>query len=262
MLARIVSHLGSAETADTPTLRSLSYGGSRIPVPVLKRALELFPTTDFVNAYGLTETSSTIALLGPEDHRQALVSSDPAALQRLESVGRLLPGIELQLRDEDGAPVAEGESGLIFVRGEQVAGEYRGASAVDADGWFATRDRGRVDAEGYLFIEGRSDDTIIRGGENIAPAEIEDVLLTHAHVVDAVVVGLPDEEWGQRLAGVVVLREDAVPETEVSEAELREWVRERLRSSKTPDTIEFWVDLPRTDTGKLLRREVVSRLSV
>ena len=257
MLARVVEHLGpQATSANTPSLRSLSYGGARMPTPVLRRALELFPDTGFVNAYGLTETSSTIALLGPEDHRAAFESDDPVVRRRLGSVGRLLPGIELEIRDEDGRVLGTDEPGLIFLRGEQISGEYAGQSALDEEGWFPTRDRGWVDADGYLFIEGRADDTIIRGGENIAPAEIEDVLVAHPGVADAVVVGVPDEEWGQRLVAVVVRQEDRAANAD----ELRDWVRERLRSSKTPETIEFWPELPRTDTGKLLRRNVVARL--
>jgi acyl-CoA synthetase (AMP-forming)/AMP-acid ligase II len=258
MLARIVQHLGDVPDADVPSLRSLSYGGARMPAPVLRRALELFPTTDFVNAYGLTETSSTIALLGPGDHRAAMETRDPAVQRRLESVGQLVPGIELEVRDVAGQPLAPGKTGLLFLRGEQVSGEYEGDSALDSDGWFATRDRGWIDSEGYLFVEGRADDTIIRGGENIAPAEIEDVLMAHPQITDAAVVGVPDEEWGQRLAAVVVAAE-AGPPIEVDE--LREWARERLRSSKTPELIDFWPELPRTETGKLLRRELVARLS-
>ena len=147
----------------------------------------------------------------------------------------------------------------MFVRGEQISGEYGAmeragegeAGALDAGGWFATRDTGRLDSGGYLFISGRADDTIIRGGENIAPAEIEDVLLAHPGIAEAAVVGLPDPEWGQRLVAVVVGHGDA--------AEIREWVR-GLRSSKTPDAIVFRAELPRTDTGKLLRRVLLAEL--
>ncbi len=247
MLARVVDQLGPGELAATPTLRSLAYGGARMPATVLEAALRAFPDSDFVNAYGLTETSSTIAILGPDDHRAALAGASDEARRRLASVGRLVPGIEVDIRD-----------GEIWVRGEQVSGEYLGQGcAVDDDGWFPTRDRGWVDDEGYLFIDGRSDDTIIRGGENIAPAEIEDVLLTHPSVREAAVVGLPDDEWGQRLAAVVVRREGAA----VGPDELREFVRARLRSSKTPDLIAFRDDLPHTETGKLLRRAVLADLS-
>jgi acyl-CoA synthetase (AMP-forming)/AMP-acid ligase II len=228
-----------------------------MPLPVLERALALFPDTGFVNAYGLTETSSTIALLGPDEHRAAFAASDPTARGRLASVGRLVPGIELEVRDEHGEVLPPGTPGLLFLRGDQVSGEYAGSSVLDADGWFPTRDRGWVDEEGYLYLEGRADDTIIRGGENIAPAEIEDVLLEHPGVVDAVVVGVPDDEWGQRLAAVVVAADGSAPDTE----ELRSWVRARLRSSKTPDVVEFRAELPRTDTGKLLRRKVLEELA-
>ncbi len=128
---------------------------------------------------------------------------------------------------------------------------------VDEGGWFASRDRGRIDDEGYLFIEGRADDTIIRGGENIAPAEIEDVLLSCDGIVDAAVVGLPDDEWGQRLVAIVVHEGPAA----VTADELKGMVRGQLRSSKTPESIEFWPELPRTDTGKLLRRQIVAQLA-
>src|SRR5258706_3632213 len=150
MLARIVDFLAGAP-ADAPSLRALAYGGARMPPPVLERALAAFPGTGFTNAYGLTETSSTIAVLGPEDHRAAL-SGDPVATQRLGSVGRLLPGVEAEVRAEDGTVLPVGTSGLGFVRGEQVSGEYGElGSTLDSEGWFATRDRGRIDADGYLF---------------------------------------------------------------------------------------------------------------
>jgi acyl-CoA synthetase (AMP-forming)/AMP-acid ligase II len=255
MLARLTEHLGDAPDAGVPTLRSLAYGGAKMPMPVLDRAIRLFPGVDFVNAYGLTETSSTIAVLGPDDHRAAL-AGDPVARARLGSVGRLLPGIEIQVRGSGGVLPA-GASGDIHVRGPQVSGEYRDqGTSLDPEGWFATRDRGWVDNAGYLFVEGRSDDTIIRGGENIAPAEIEDVLLEHAAVAEAAVVGVPDERWGQDIAAAVVLRPDRLVDAE----ELRDWVRSRLRGSKTPALIVFRATLPQTPTGKILRREVLADL--
>lgn len=255
MLARVVAHLDGAQ-AEVPTLRTLSYGGARMPLPVLERALELFPGTGFVNAYGLTETSSTIALLGPDDHAAAF-AGDPEAKVRLGSVGKVLPGIEVEVRDELDQPLPVSEVGLVFLRGEQISGEYDQGSVVDAEGWFPTRDRGWIDAEGYLFIEGRADDTIIRGGENIAPAEIEDVLVRHDLVTDSVVVGIPDDEWGQRIVAVVVLEEGA----SLTADELQDYCRIHLRGSKTPEIIEFRAELPRTPTGKLLRREVVADLT-
>jgi len=255
MLARVVTHLDGSP-ADVPTLRTLSYGGARMPLPVLEQALELFAGTGFVNAYGLTETSSTIALLGPDDHAAAF-AGDPVAKVRLGSVGKVLPGMEVEVRDEDGNVLAVGEPGLVFLRGEQVSGEYDAGSVVDEAGWFPTRDRGWVDADDYLFIEGRADDTIIRGGENIAPAEIEDVLVRHPAVDSACVIGLPNEEWGQSIAAAVVL--SAGRSTTVEE--LQAYCREHLRGSKTPETIVFRDELPHTPTGKLLRREVLADLA-
>lgn len=255
MLARVVAHLDSQE-AGVPTLRTLSYGGARMPLPVLERALELFPGTGFVNAYGLTETSSTIALLGPDDHAAAF-AGDPVAKVRLGSVGKVLPGIEVEVRDELDQPVPVGEPGLVYLRGEQISGEYDQGSVVDADGWFPTRDRGWIDDEGYLFIEGRADDTIIRGGENIAPAEIEDVLVEHPEVRDVAVVGPEDPQWGQIIVAVVVPAAGASPDPEA----LRDHVRKQLRGSRTPDRVVFRDELPTNPTGKVLRRQLVDELA-
>ena len=258
MLARIVEHL-AGRPADCPSLASLAYGGARMPLPVLTRALEAFPATGFVNAYGLTETSSTIAVLGPDDHRAALASGDT---RRLGSAGRIVPGIEARIRGEDGADLPAGAPGELWVRGPQVSGEYAGAGSVlDPDGWFPTRDRARIDGDGYLYVEGRADDTIIRGGENIAPAEIEDVLLAHAAVRQVAVVGRPDPDWGERLVAVVVPAPGARPAGADTAAELRAFVRARLRGSRTPDEVVFRDDLPYTPTGKLLRREVAAALA-
>jgi acyl-CoA synthetase (AMP-forming)/AMP-acid ligase II len=257
MLARIVDHLEAAPGLAVPTLRTLAYGGARTPAPVLARALRALPDVGFVHAYGLTETSSTIALLGPEDHRTALEADDPVVRARLGSCGRLLPGIEVEVRGPDGAPLSPGDPGLVFLRGEQVSGEYAGAGGHEAGGWFATNDQGWLDRDGYLFIEGRADDTIIRGGENVAPAEVEDALLTHEAVADVAVVGPPDDEWGQVIVAVVV----PAPGAAVDEEELRDFARTHLRSSKTPDRIVFRPDLPRTDSGKLIRRAVLADVS-
>jgi acyl-CoA synthetase (AMP-forming)/AMP-acid ligase II len=260
MLARVVAELraSGATDAGVPSLRSLAYGGARMPRPVLEEALRLFPGAGFVNAYGLTETASSIAVLGPEDHRAAISSGDPAARMRLGSVGRAVPGVEFEVRDSEGHVLAPGEAGLIFVRGEQISGEYGGHSALDGEGWFPTRDRGRIDADGYVFVEGRDDDTIIRGGENIAPAEIEDVLLAYPGISEAAVMGIPDPEWGQRLVAVVVWDPSAEP---AEPEQVREFVRSRLRSSKTPESIVSRSELPKTDTGKLLRRVLQAELS-
>lgn len=253
MLDRIVSTL-SEEPVALPTLRNLAYGGSKVALPLVRRALELLPGVGFVNAYGLTETSSTIAVLGPDDHRAALASDDAAVARRLGSVGQIVPGIEVQIRADDGTVLGPGETGELFVRGDQVSGRYTDiGSVLDADGWFPTKDVASLDEDGYLFIGGRSDDTIIRGGENIAPAEIEDVLVEHPDVRDVAVVGPEDPQWGQIIVAVVVPAPGADPDAD----DLRAHVRKHLRGSRTPDRVVFRAELPTNATGKVLRRELI-----
>jgi acyl-CoA synthetase (AMP-forming)/AMP-acid ligase II len=209
-----------------------------------------------VNAFGLTETSSTIAMLGPEDHRAAMSSTDPAVRARLRSVGRPVPGVEVRIAREDGTEAAAGEVGQLWIRGSQVSPGYVGrAGGLDPDGWFHSGDRASVDAEGFLFAAGRSDDIVIRGGENIDPSEVEDVLARHPSVREAVVVGLPDAEWGQVLAALVVGDRSA------TEDELRAWVRSQVAGHKAP-VIYRWADeLPRNDMGKVVRARAESILA-
>lgn len=256
MLDRVVTVLETGGH-QLSSLRNLAYGGSKVGLPLVRRALELLPGVGFVNAYGLTETSSTIAVLTPDDHRAAQSASESAAVKRLGSVGRPVPGIEIEIRDDQGKVLGAGETGELFVRGEQVSGRYTGiGSVLDENGWFPTKDIAMLDDEGYLFIGGRSDDTIIRGGENIAPAELEEVLVEHPHVRDVAVVGVEDPQWGQAIVAVVVPRPGVDPDPE----ELREHVRKSLRGSRTPDRVVFRDELPTTPTGKVLRREIIEGL--
>ncbi len=169
-----------------------------------------------------------------------------------------MPGVEVEIRDDEGKQLGPGERGEIYVRGEQVSGEYVGrGSSLDKDGWFPTRDAGAIDDEGYLFLEGRADDVIVRGGENMSPGEIEDVLLEHPAVLDVAIVGVPDEQWGEAVAAAVVLKHGQCAEV----AELQSWVKERMRSSRVPQLLEFWPELPYNETGKLLRRIVKAELA-
>lgn len=253
MLARIIEAMGKGHHPDLSALRAIAYGGGKMPTELIHQALDLFPATGFTNAYGLTETSSTIALLGPDEHRAAHGSDDPIVRARLGSVGRPLPTVEIEIRDEDGAVLPPGEPGEIYVRGEQVSGEYKERSALDADGWFPTRDAGYIDAVGYLFLSGRADDVIVRGGENISPGEIEDVVMTHPAVAEAAAVAIPSHEWGEAVGLIVVPRagHDAP-----GEEELKQMVRARLRSSRVPERVLFADALPYNEMGKLLRREI------
>ena len=249
MLARILDVLERRPELVPNSLVNLAYGGARASEGLVERALALLPpTVGLVNAYGLTETSSTIAMLGPEDHRSAAASADPKIRARLQSIGKPVPGIDVRIARDDGSAAGPGEIGQLWVRGAQVSPGYVGRdSPVDREGWFRSGDHAYLDAEGYLFTAGRADDVVIRGGENIQPAEIEEVLERHPSVREAVVVGLPDEEWGQVLAALVVGNRAA------TEDELRDWVRSHLAGYKTPVRIRWSDELPRNDAGKVVR---------
>ncbi len=256
MLGRILQAVEDSGIEPT-ALRHLSYGGGRMPLELVERTLRDMPHVDLVNAYGLTETSSTIAMLTPDEHREAFASDDPVVRARLGSVGRPLPSLEVEVRGTDEAALPPGEKGEIWVRGEQVAGEYVGSNTLTEDGWFRTRDAGSFDEHGFLYVDGRLDDVIVRGAENISPGEVEEVLMAHSAVAEAAVIGIPDAEWGEAVAAVVVLH----PGGSASEAELQSWVRERLRSTKMPGVIEFRDELPYSATGKLLRRVLRDELA-
>jgi acyl-CoA synthetase (AMP-forming)/AMP-acid ligase II len=244
------------ERRDLRSLEVLAYGGAPMPFPVIRRAIERLPrSVGFVNAFGQTETTSTLTVLGPEDHR---LDGGPAeverTLRRLRSIGRPLPDVEVRIVADDGSELGIDQVGEIHVRTPRAMKGYAGAkdSPFTADGWLPTRDLGWVDADGYLYVAGRKDDMIIRGGENIAPAEVEAVLGAHPAVEEVAVVGLPDVEWGQRIGAFVVLR----PGERATADDLGEFCRQRLASFKKPEVIRFLPELPKNPMGKVLRREL------
>jgi acyl-CoA synthetase (AMP-forming)/AMP-acid ligase II len=252
MLKRVLDEDVAAR--DLSSLRLLRYGAAPMPETVIERALAEFPpSTGFLGAYGLTETTSTVAVLTPEDHD---LSGPDAELrrERLRSVGRVLEDVEVEIRDEDGEPLATGEVGRVCLRTARVMEGYEGGEA-RADDWFESGDLGWLDDGGYLFLTGRAGDMIIRGGENIAPQEVEDVLLAHPAVSEAAVVGKDDEEWGQRVVAAVVLAERAA----ATEEELIDHCRPLLAGFKRPEEVAFVASLPHTSTGKLMRRKVLAR---
>ncbi len=262
MLRRILDE-PAFDPAGLASLESLAYGGAPMPFPVIRRALERFPPTcGFVNAFGQTETTSTLTMLGPEDHR---LTGEPLAdeivLRRLRSIGKPLPDVELKIVDEAGLELASGAVGEVVVRTSRTmkgyVGAVEGGALKEEDGFLHTRDLGWVDEEGYVFLAGRKDDMIIRGGENIAPAEIEAVISVHPAVEEVAVVGLASEEWGQTIAAAAVLRIGA----SATAAEIIEHSRARLASFKKPDTVAFFEELPRNALGKLLRNELRAQLT-
>jgi len=262
MLKQILDHPRFAST-DVSSITNLSYGGAPMPFPVIRRALEAFPRgCGFVNAFGQTETTSTLTVLGPDDHRlTGDAAADEVVLRRLHSIGRPLPDVEVKVVDEFGAELPANQTGEILVRTPRVmkgyAGDVEGGARMEEDGFLHTRDLGFVDDDGYVFLVGRQDDMIIRGGENIAPAEVESILQGHAAVEEVAVLGLPSVEWGQIVAAAVVLR----PGSRATPDELSEYCRSRLASFKKPELIQVVEELPRNPLGKILRKELRERLA-
>jgi acyl-CoA synthetase (AMP-forming)/AMP-acid ligase II len=235
MLRRILDHPRFSST-DLSSLKALSYGAAPAPVDLVRRAVAALPEVDFTNTFGQTETLGAYAALTPDDHRQG---------DRLGSAGRPLPGVEVRVVDpSSGQPLATGAEGELQVRARQ---------NVTAE-WLATGDTGFQDAEGYLYPTGRLADTINRGGEKLGPIEVENVLRSHPDVVDAGVVGVPDEELGQRVGAAVVANGD------VSAGALVQFCTTHLASYKVPDYLVVVDELPFTALGKLDRRALRTTL--
>lgn len=252
MLSRILDRIDERKVEPPRSLKVLSYGGSPTPPSLIERALRTFGShVDFINAFGMTETSSTVAILSGADHRAAVASdATEEEKRRLRSIGRPIPGVELRVVGDNGSAVAVGEKGELRIRTRQLAKSYEGRPLdLDEQGWLKTGDAAWRDADGYFFVEGRMDDMIIRGGENISPQEIEHVLLRHPAVADAVVFGIPDPEWGQRVGALVVPVDGGI-----SVDGLRVDLRGSLPGFKIPQTWRLVDEIPRNDLGKPLRR--------
>ena len=226
-----------------PSLRISSLSGSALPGELALEWMNRFGDNIY-NLYGSTEVSwATVAT--PGDLRAA-----PG------TAGRPPRGTVVKLFDEDGLEVPRGEVGRIFVGNEMAFEGYTGGGGKEIiDGLFSSGDVGHFDPAGRLFIDGRDDDMIVSGGENVFPREVEDLLADHDGVVEAAVIGVEDEEFGQRLKAFVVVE----PSAEVDEAELKSYVKANLASYKTPREVEFLDELPRNATGKVLKRELHSR---
>src|SRR3954469_25028411 len=259
MLARVIDHPDFAK-ADLSSLESVTYGAAPMPPSVIRRAIELFPrTVSFAGAYGQTETTSTVAVLDPDDHRvwEGTPEEQETKLKRLRSVGRVLDDVSLRVCGPDGDELPTETPGEVWLQTFRAMDGYWGAKektrvTIDDSGWVHTGDMGYVDDGGYLYLVGRAGDMIIRGGENIAPDEIEAILYEHPDVLEAGVVGVPDEIWGERVVAAVVLR-DGAGGIDVLEAHCRA----RLAGFKRPEKITLMAELPRTSTGKLLRRDLI-----
>ncbi len=242
MMNALLQLPGIAER-DTASIRVITGGGEKMPIPLLDRIARAFPNAWFADAYGLTETVSGDTVNDP-DHMRSKVGS----------VGRAVAHVRIAILDDDGEPVAAGELGEVAIRGPKVmAGYWRDEDATRKalrDGWFHTGDIGRLDEDGYLYIEDRKKDMIVSGGENIATPEVERVLYENPDVVEAAVVGIPHPRWGEVPKAFVVLR----PGSSLDAGALADFCRGRLAKYKVPAEIEYIDSLPRTPSGKVLKR--------
>lgn len=234
---------------DWSGLKMLMYGASPIAEEVLRRAVGVFGC-DVYQAYGLTETTAILTLLSAEAHRRALRGETHLLL----AAGQALPGTQLRIAGDDNASLPAGEIGQILANGPQIVPGYwhlpDATEAFLAGGWAHTGDAGELDAEGFLFIRDRIKDMVVSGGENIYPREVENALFEHPDIVDAAVIGVPDEKYGEALLAVIVPREGQTPVAE----DVIAFCRMRLGGYKVPRRIAIADELPRNASGKVLKQ--------
>ena len=248
-LQMVVQHPRAA-TTDFSNLKYLMYGAAPMPLELLKEAVRTMPTTKFLQAYGMTETSGTISILPPDDHTLE-------GNQRMRSAGKACPGVQIEVRGPDNAEVPRGEIGEVCILSpSNTAGYWKlpdaTAKTIDADGWLHTGDAGVMDEDGYVYIQDRIKDMIISGGENVYPAEVESAIYGHPAIAEVAVIGVPSARWGEEVKACVV----AKPGFEVDEADVIAWARERIAAFKAPKSIDVIPMMPRNASGKILRREL------
>ena len=231
------------------TLRLLRYGAAPISAALLRQARATL-SCDLMQVYGMTEATGTVACLPPADH------NDSEAGGRMRSCGKPLAHVDICIMDAQGCTVPPGIVGEICIRaGSVMAGYWKQpqatAEAFHGD-WYRSGDAGYLDEAGYLYLRDRIKDMIISGGENIYPAEVENVICDHEAVVEAAVIGVPDARWGEAVKAIIVLRKGST----VSQADLIQFIRDRIASFKVPKSIDFVAQLPRNPSGKILRREL------
>lgn len=246
---QMVINTPRAAQTDFSGLKFMHYGASPMPLALLKQAMQVLQC-GFVQHYGMTETTGTFTCLHPEDH-------DPKGNKRMRSAGLPMPGVEVRIVDEDNKPVAVDQVGEIVARGINNMIAYwqapqKTAETVDSEGWLHTGDAGYMDADGYVYIHDRVKDMIISGGENVYPAEVENVLYGHDDILEAAVIGVPDEKWGEAVKAVVV----AKPGHSVDAESVIAFARQSLAPYKTPKSVDIIPAMPRNASGKILRREL------
>ncbi|MFQ6028021.1 MAG: class I adenylate-forming enzyme family protein [Dehalococcoidia bacterium] len=255
MLKRVMDH-PQFHDFDLSSLDVITYGAAPMPLPVIQQAIKEFPGVRFINAFGQTETASTITMLPPEDHvLEGTPEEVEKKLRRLTSIGKPLEDVEVLIVDEDGNPAATGEVGEIVARGSRMMkGYWQQETATNEairSGWVYTGDLAYQDEDDYIYLAGRAKDFIKRGGEMISPEEVEQVLVSHPKVEDAAVIGIPDLEWGEEVRAIIVTGSDPA-----TREELIEHCNQHLASFKRPRSVVFIDELPRNVMGKVLKRDL------
>lgn len=250
MIMAVLS-LPDIEKRDFSGLKTIYYGASPISEAVLRQAMDIFGC-DFLQMYGMTETTGTVVNLTPADHMRAL-AGEPGLLL---SCGRPSVGAEIRIMDLDGREVATGEVGELWVMSDTNMQSYYNMPSETAknltDGWVHTGDAGYVDAEGYIYLKDRMKDMVVSGGENIYPVEVENALAHHPVIADVAVIGVPDTQFGEALLAFVVLKPGGSLELE----EMIEFCRDKIAGYKIPRQLELIQDMPRNPSGKILKKEL------
>lgn len=252
MINALLNH-PAVDNYDISSLRRITYGGSPMPLELLKKGLQKWGPL-FVQAYGMTEAAPLLTMLDPQD---CSIDGTPEQVRRLASCGKESLGVEVRVVSTDGRDVQPGEIGEIIARGPNIMlGYWRMPEATDAaivDGWLHTGDLATIDEENYIYIVDRAKDMIISGGENVYSVEVENALYTHPAVLEAAVIGIPDQKWGEAVHAVVVCK----PDLSVGAEELIAHARTLIASYKVPRSIEFLSEpLPKSGAGKILKRDL------
>lgn len=251
MMLSMIEH-PNIRSYDLSSIKTIYYGTAPISIEPLKKAISLFKC-NFSQTYGMTETFVPISILKPEDHKLA---GGPEDDKRMSSAGREVMGVKVKIVDNNGRELERGKIGEIVVKGKNVMKGYWNqpglTQEVLQDGWLYTGDMGKMDEIRYIYIVDRKKDMIISGGENIYAKEVEDVLSAHPAVAEAVVIGVPDDKWGEAVKGLVIRKRGA----EVSEEELISFCKSRVASYKKPKSVEFMNAFPKSAAGKVLKREL------
>ena len=247
-LQMLLNHPRCSEV-DYTNLKYILYGAAPMPLELLRQCIKMFGS-EFIQVYGMTETTGTIVCLPPEDH-------DPEGNERMRAAGKALPGVELKIADEEGRELPYGEVGELMTRSTNNMLGYWNlpdatASTMDDDGWIRSGDAAYMDKDGYLFIHDRMKDMIISGGENIYPAEVESAIYGHPDILEVAVIGIPDDKWGEAVKAVCVPKAGH----EIDPESVAAWTREKLAGFKVPKSVDVIEALPRNASGKILRKDL------